>query len=135
MANAQRGEVSLTVGERTYTLVLNLNAQAEIEAALSAATGHDVTWDQFQQKLSSPKLVGVRDLRLLIWGMTRKHHSALTLSQVGDLIDEVGLDRLTGVMTATGQAANPDPQDVEALGLARARPRRAQARKRRDGEG
>jgi hypothetical protein len=119
MANREKGEVSLTIGEQTFTLVLNTNAQAAIEAELSRIDGKDRNWDYFVARMMNEEIAGVREVVMLVWGMTRKYHRALTFDQVGDLIDEAGGSHgvLMRLWPDAVKAATPDPADVEALGL------------------
>lgn len=119
MANREKGEVALTIGGRTFTLVLNTNAQAEIEAELSRIDGVDRNWDYFVARMMNESIAGVREVKMLVWGMSRKYHRELTTEQVGDLIDEAGGSHgvLMRLWPDAVKAATPDPADVEALGL------------------
>jgi hypothetical protein len=114
MANGQRGEVSLTVSGRTYTLVLNTNAMAAIETHLSTPA-KDVTWDEFWPRVLRGS---VRAICVLLWGMSRKHHPELTVDDVGELVDAVGgLPGLVSVVSAANTSATPDPEDLKATGV------------------
>jgi hypothetical protein len=120
MANRERGEVSLSVGGETYTLVLNTNAMAAIEEAA------DATWDEFWPGVMKGR---VRSIRLLLWGMAQKYHPKLTVSNVGDLIDGAGgLPGLVSIMTSAHEASSPEASDEREL--TPANPQKAQARKR-----
>jgi hypothetical protein len=129
MANREKGEVSLPLLGRTLTLVMNTNAQASIEEA----TGE--TWDAFFERMLDPKSARILDVRMVVWGMTRKYHPELTLAQVGELIDEIGgvpgVARL--LMGPMVEASTPDKADVEALGLARPPKATSRPRRRRGG--
>lgn len=135
MANRQKGEVSLVIDGRTFTLVLNTNAMAEIEDQLSRIDGKDRNWDFFASRLMDPKKAGVRDVRLLMWGMTREHHADITLADAGRLVDAAGGMAALGdlLVPSAAAAATPDPADVEALGLKPGNPPKAQAGKKTAG--
>jgi hypothetical protein len=134
MANREKGEISLTIGGRVLTLVLNTNAMAEIEDQLSTPD-RERNWDYFAARMTNPKVAGVRELRLLFWGMTREHHAELSMKDVGVLIDDAGgvagLMRL--LVPAAEKSATPDPADVEALGLKPGNPPAAPARRKTAG--
>lgn len=129
MVNRERGEVSLTVGERTYTLVLNTNAMAAIEDHLSTPL-REVTWESFWERIAKGS---VRAIRVLLWGMARKYHPELTVEAIGELVDSVGgLEGLTRVLHAAQGATTPDADDAATLAEANHdRPRTAQATRRR----
>lgn len=137
MANREKGEVSLTIGERTFTLVLNTNAMAEIEDQLSLLDGKERNWDYFASRMVNKKTAGVRDVRLLFWGMAREFHPEITLKEAGRLIDQaggvVGLDAI--LAPAAEKAATPDPADVEAVGLKPGNPPEAPASRGKTGGG
>jgi hypothetical protein len=87
MANAQKGEVDLVVGQgaekRTLILRLGTNAMAEIETLLDGA--------DFATEII-PSLAQGRNratyIRAVIWGAARQHQPKIDLLAVGDLIDE-----------------------------------------------
>lgn len=137
MANREKGEVSLVIDGQAFTLVLNTNAMAEIEDQLSRLEGKDRNWDFFSARLMDPKKAGVRDVRLLMWGMTREHHPQVTLADAGRMVDRAGgMGSLANLLVPSAvESATPDPADVEALGLKPGNPPVAPARKRTAGGG
>lgn len=126
MANREKGEIRLDAGGKTYRLVLNTNAMAAAETAISTPE-RDVRWDEVWE---NSRQGSVRHLRALLFGLLQKWHPDLTTSDVGDLVDEIGgLGGLANVLTALAKAASPDPEDVKALPkpeAEKARPRTAQ---------
>ena len=123
MANPERGEVSITVGETTYTMVFNMGAMIAAEEK-AEAIGMPLTWDEIVTKADKGS---ARCFRLFIWAMLHKHHRTLTLDQVSDLIDQVGgAAGMQRAVAAGHRGATPDPKDVQALGPA-PRPRKARA--------
>lgn len=127
MANRDKGEVSLMVGETSYTLVLSFNAMIEAEDESEAVFGRRLTWDEIVAEVN--KQGSLRALRLLLWSLLRKFHGAMTPVDAGALIDDLGgLPGLQSVVKAAIGAAAPDPKDIKELGGDKAaRPRRARA--------
>lgn len=82
MANAQRGEASLKVGDTVYTLQYGWNAIAKIET-VSGLTSNEIAG------MIQPGKFNAGVFRAVLWGMLQKHHSDLDLEAVGDLMDEV----------------------------------------------
>lgn len=124
MANSERGEVSLTIGETTYTMVFNMGAMIAAEEK-AEAIGMPLTWDEIVTKADTGS---ARCFRLFIWAMLHKHHPVLTLEQVSDLIDQVGgAIGMQRAVQSAHRSMQPDPRDVQALGPAPKRPRKAQA--------
>ena len=80
MANPQRGEHSVTVGETTYTLRFTLNALCEVEEAAG------VSVEALLGRVSNGNL---RDVRLLVWGALRDAHPELTLTEAGTVLGAV----------------------------------------------
>jgi hypothetical protein len=83
MANPERGEIDLTVGGRTYTLKLSMNAAVALEKKLNKSIG-DIMRDAGNLKFQS--------IRTVIWLLLQKYHATdfKTEESVGDLIDEAG---------------------------------------------
>jgi hypothetical protein len=80
MANAERGEVELSVGGRTYTLRLMANAQAEIESA--------GPWSHFHEAVQELAAGSIAAARLILWGALREFQPKLTLVDAGNILDE-----------------------------------------------
>ncbi|MEP2782303.1 MAG: GTA-gp10 family protein [Pseudoruegeria sp.] len=83
MANAQRGEVALTVGGADYILRLGTNALCNLEDELGGSVV-----DIFSGLEKGG--VSIKLLRsILFWGLTEQHPE-LSRDDVGDLIDDAG---------------------------------------------
>ena len=80
MANPVRGEREISVAGRSFTVAFGINAICEIEAALGENIG------VVGNRLATGR-VAVRDLRAILWGGLRRHHAALTVAAVGDLLE------------------------------------------------
>lgn len=128
MANPQKGEVPLEIDGRHYTLVLNTNAIASLEAVLSRADRAPVVLSEvlFDMARGSQTYT-----RAFLWACLRQHHKEITIDQVGNLIDAAGGgEALFGQLAALKRSAVPDPEDAA---LARKpdpdRPRRPRQRR------
>lgn len=96
MANALKGEVDFTIGDKTHVLCFTSNALVEVETV----TGKDIisVLGEWQQ---SP---AIAPLRTLLWGALRKYRPELSLLDAGDLIDEIGAARMEELGGAIGRA-------------------------------
>jgi hypothetical protein len=108
MANPQKGEVPLVVGGRHYTLVLNTNAIATLEAVLSTGDREVVLSDV----LFSMARGSHRYTRAFVWACLRRDHKEITLDQTGELIDAAGgPEALFAALADLKRSATPDPDD------------------------
>ena len=85
MANPHKGEVEFTLGKKVYTLRFSINAMCVLEES----TGGSVI--ELANLMSDPAKVGVKTLRTVFWAGLRDHHEALTETDAGKLMDELGL--------------------------------------------
>lgn len=84
MANAAKGEVTITAGGETYRLAFTTNAMCEVEDA----TGKSI--NAVLAEMSNPERVGIRELRLLLWASLTEHHPDITIRDAGRICDEIG---------------------------------------------
>lgn len=102
MGNPVKGEVAFEVEGKAYKLVLDFNALCEVEDALNGPL----------------EIRGPLGIRAVIYGALRRNHPDLTLMDVGDLIETMGMDKAatlakeamtrSGLMGGDGKApANP----------------------------
>lgn len=84
-ANKERGEIAIVVGAETYILKLTSNAMCEMEAA----SGRTVV--QLMATLQGGAGGNLTDTRWWLWGMLRAHHPQLSILDVGDLMDALGI--------------------------------------------
>lgn len=87
MANNERGELALTVGDRELTLVLDMDAICQIESRMSAEEGRTVP---FGECLIGAASNSYRHVRAVLWGALRHHHPNVTVNDAGDLLVEIG---------------------------------------------
>jgi hypothetical protein len=83
MANKERGELRLSVGDQEYTLKLTTNACCEME---------DRAGKVFDAVIAAASKGSLRDLRWLLWAMLQEYHSdtVITAQDVGKIIDRMG---------------------------------------------
>jgi hypothetical protein len=83
MTNPERGEATLTIGGREYTLKLSMNACVALERRLKKSIG-DI--------LAEAGRLNFEAIRLAVWLLLQKHHSAdfKTEEAAGTLMDEAG---------------------------------------------
>lgn len=112
MANAQRGEVELVVGDKTYKLRLGINAIVEVEDVLGGVGINEIIASL------DPANVRIGTLRAILWGALREHHPEVTLLDAGDLIGEVGAAAIAPVVGEAIGAAFPRSEGAK-------RPRKA----------
>jgi hypothetical protein len=129
VANREKGEVSLEIGETSYTLYLDLNAMALLEDYFSTPQ-KDVTFDEVLQRVNRGS---VRHIRAFVWAALQYHHPTITVKEAGDLVQKGGgLVEFGRKVQALGTSTIPDPDDLQVLGV-NGNPPQAQAAKRRRG--
>jgi len=97
MGNPVKGEISFELDGKLYTFKFGTNAQAIIESRVGMTTS------QFMN--TKGENFGAGDLRLIFFaGLYAKHQ--LTETEVGDLIDELGVERCSEIFVSAVSAAN-----------------------------
>jgi len=86
MANPERGQVALTVGDRTYTVVLDMNALCELEELLSTDARSVTAGEAILQAARG----SFRHTRALIWAALRRFHPDVSVTDAGALIEAMG---------------------------------------------
>ena len=122
MANLHRGEVDIDIDGKTFRLHCGLNAIAEAEGVFSTLRER-VTFSEIVEHANKGS---VSHIRALLWAMLRKYHRDLSLQDVGDLVDKVGLVAIEQRFAEVLAASAPDPKDIEHLGAAQTNPPQAQ---------
>lgn len=133
MANRERGERAITIGGRTYTLVMDANAMAWLEAHFST----------FERPVVYPEVLALMErgsvtaIRAYLCAACQRHHPGMTIEAAGDLIQAAGgVGAFTRVIQAAASATMPDPADIEALGPPNGTdPQKARVTSRADGTG
>lgn len=131
MANAQKGEVSLQIGDKTYTLALTLDAMVSIEEMFST----DEKPVFFQDIAMLAEKGSAKHTRALMWALFQHHHKDVTIETVSTLVQKAGgIVALGKTLEQVMQSGSPDKRDLAALGV-RGNPPKAQAGKKVNGTG
>lgn len=131
MANREKGEVSLTVGGKPYTLVLTTNAMVQLEDLFSTPD-REATFQQVLEKVSSGS---VRHIRGFVWAALQEYHPTMTVKDAGDFITEAGgLIAFSAQLESLTQSTTPDKRDLDDLGVT-PNPPKARATRRSRGTG
>jgi hypothetical protein len=125
MANKHRGEIALEIEGRIYTLHAGINAIADVEGLFSTVDKR-VTYQDVVEHVNNGSITHIRGL---LWAMFRKHQPNLSLADVGDLIDSVGMQAIEQKFAELLRATVADPEDLKALGVS-ANPPKAQGEAR-----
>lgn len=132
MANAERDEVDLAVGDQVYSLVLTTNAMCEVETLMSSGLRR-VT---FADVLIQSKQHSVVAMRAIFWASLREKHPNVTLEEAGRIMDNAGgAKTFAEKFAAMVLGAVPAESDLKALGLEAGKDRPPKARRRRAGTG
>lgn len=96
MANPDKGEHEVMLSGRTFTLCYSMNAIRELETV--GGTSLVAMFVEFAN--------GGRQslLQTLIWGGLRKFHKGLSLTDVGDLLDDTSAEDMTKLGEGIAQA-------------------------------
>lgn len=103
MPNRNKGEAGLKVGDKTFTLVFDINSLCEVEYILDQSTEAIL-----RSLVRSPPFHVVR---ALLWGGLRTHHPEVDLQGAGRLMEQIG-----GVgpsLDAVGEAMKSSFPDAE----------------------
>lgn len=101
----------ITVGGQTYTLRFSIRALACLQEHYGLesidAVGH---------RLADTEKFGVEDLIAIVWAGLRTHHREVDKEQVLDMLDEVGVAGIEGVVgdafaAASGEASKGGGDD------------------------
>lgn len=128
MANRENGEVSIQVGDKTYTMALTLDAMVALEDMFS--TPQKVV--TFQDVAEAADRGSVKHLRAMLWAVLQLHHPELTIKEISPLVQAAGgIRKMQSKFIELGKASTADPLDLDALGIATGKnPPPAQATKK-----
>ena len=113
MANQERGETTVTIGDRSFTLVMDFQAIRAVEGELSTETRDAV----YHEILRAANRGQYRAITGLFWASMQRHHPDMTMAKVDKLISELGgLDKLNTVLKQNVKASEPTKEEVKAAG-------------------
>ena len=103
MANRERGTVTIAAGGKDYLLQFTTNAMCELEDA----TGKSITAvvAELSDEANPP---GMKLLRTLLWAGLTEHQAGIDIKDAGAICDDIGMDKLGGVIGDALQAAFPE---------------------------
>lgn len=126
MANRERGEVSIEIAGKTYTLAMTLNAMVALEDMFSTAE-KAVTFDEIAGLADRGS---VKHLRACFWAVLQEHHSDIQLTDVSGLVaDAGGIGAFSVKLQELAKVSAPDARDLNRLGVKPGNPPQAQAAK------
>lgn len=103
MTNAVKGEVHFESGGKTYTFKLGTNAQVMLEKRVGMSLSKFLKADRLEE-------MGASDIRAIFWaGLFRKHE--LSEDDVGDLIDDIGPERVAAIFLEAFESAKPQKEN------------------------
>lgn len=105
MANPNKGEFPLTVGEQTFTLCFDVNQLCVCEGML------DMDASEITAKIGSGNL---RLLRTVLWVGLQTHHKDVGMAEAGDLVTELGPAAVQEALIRGIAAAFPEPPKPDA---------------------
>ena len=106
MANPERGEVELVVGDKTYTLRMAVNAVAEVENLMFGDDPNKGINDLVAM-IRNPKGFRVGTWRTLLWGALREFHK-VSLEEAGEIMGAAGVDLIVEKVGAAMAASFPE---------------------------
>jgi len=101
MANVHRGQVSLAVGDTTYTLSLSTNALCDLEDLF----GKNVT--EVAALLGADN-VSMKTVRGMFWAALQDHHPDVDLKGAGRIITDAGMPAAMEAIGKAFKAAFPE---------------------------
>lgn len=111
-ANRERGEVSIEINGVAYTLVLNTNACVTLEDLFSTPTREML----FHEVLGKVAAGSMRYIRGFLWAALHTHHPALSVADVGDLLDAAGgIEAFAQQLATLTGSAVPEKEDLRTL--------------------
>ena len=125
MANPEKGEIDIEVRGHTYRLALDLNALCEFQELMYPGDS-DFDMGEVVARIGKGNFVLSR---ALLWATLRRHHAAMTLRDVSDLVSGFGYKPWIELVPRLLEFMNPDAVDRGALTAAAPadRPTNAQA--------
>lgn len=109
MANRERGERSIEINGKTYTLVLDIDAMCALEDLFSTPEKEM----SFGDVMARAERGSIRHLRGIWWATLRRHHPEMSLTDASALVQEMGgLAGMQARLLEVAKASQPDEQDV-----------------------
>jgi hypothetical protein len=110
MANRLRGEVDFVALDKTWTLRLSMNDLIALQEKLGFGDDDDAFLTQLGQ------IRGMKRLRTIVHVALAGRQPDITEQQAGDIITEVGFQKVFGLVTESLKWSMPDPEPAGAEG-------------------
>lgn len=120
VANREKGEIAIAVGDKEYVLVLDFEAMCQLEERLSTDAGKDVT---FIEVMAKAERGSMRHMRAVFWAALLRHQPDMTFQDASALVMELGgVQGLNDTLLSVAQASQPTKAETKGS----KRPQRAQ---------
>jgi len=96
MSNPVKGEVHFDARGQAWTFKLGTNAQVLIESKAG------MPMPQFIKRFDN---LGASEIRMIFWAGLQRQHPEVTEDDVGDMIDELGADRVADIFKEAFESA------------------------------
>ena len=121
MANREKGESTVEIGGRSYTLVVGLEELCALEEIVSR-NGREYTIKEIIDLVQRGSL---RFAKAILWAALIRHQPKTQMADVLKMVDQMGgLEQAMVVLGKVFESMNPDAEDVQKAEKG-ARPRKA----------
>lgn len=118
--------ITLEVNGRQYQFQMGIEQMQQLEEVFSTPE-KEVTFLDVMQKVHQGR---PKYFHRFIWASLQLHHPELTMSDAATIINDAGgMYALDALLLRLLQQAQPDPADIKALGIDKANPPKAQAKR------
>lgn len=93
-----KGEVTFECEGKNYRFKLGTNAQVIIEKKAGMPLSKFLKADRLDE-------IGAEGIRMIFWAGLTRQHPELTEDEVGDILDELGADRIKDIFEEAFEAA------------------------------
>ncbi|MHA6641349.1 GTA-gp10 family protein [Mesorhizobium sp. A623] len=107
MANPNRGQVALTVGDLEYKLSFSVNAICELETELDKSVSEIIA------SIQDPKQLRLSSVRALVWAALRDHHEEITIKEAGLIATAAGIQVVVEKIGHAFKLAFPDAPEAK----------------------
>lgn len=120
MANRERGEREIEIGQKRYTAVMDLEAMCRLEDHWTQQ--YDGKETTFAEVMEKGMRGSIKHARSILWASLLRHHPDVTLADVSGIT----FLELQQQMKTLGESTGPDEADLKEAGIKGKRPQKAQ---------
>ena len=110
MGNKQNGEVSFRALSKDWVLRYGINGLCRLEDE-TGKSAIEVASSLNTEDGEGGAAIKISDIRLVFFCGLVGQHADVTLEQVGDIIDDIGIERAGPLLGEAFSAAFPDPEE------------------------